>query len=72
MISSARMMSTPAPMSVESVREKRAIPILRMTAPIPTGAFRRKRSQTRRPFSVFFRRKNDQMIRPNIGKMMNQ
>ena len=71
-ISSARMMSTPEPTSVESVREKRAMPTLRITAPIPTGAFIRKRSQTRRPFSVFFSRRNPKIIAPNAGKMMNQ
>ena len=53
-ISRARMMSTPAPISVESVRENRAMPTFITTAPIPTGAFRRIRSQTRWPWVVFF------------------
>ena len=50
------MMSTPAATSVESVREKRAIPILMITLPMPMGARMRMASQIRRPFSVFFAR----------------
>jgi hypothetical protein len=52
-ISSERMMSTPAATSVESVREKRAIPILMITLPMPAGARTRILSQRRRPDSVF-------------------
>ena len=50
------MMSTPAPISVESVRENRAMPTFMTTAPIPTGAFSRILSQTRWPCVVFLAR----------------
>ena len=50
------MMSTPAATRVESVREKRAMPILMITLPMPIGARTRMASQMRRPFSVFFAR----------------
>src|SRR5439155_1547899 len=42
------MMSTPAATRVESVREKRAIVILRIVSPILSGKWRRRRSQTGR------------------------
>ena len=72
MISSERMMSTPAATRVESVREKRAMPILTMIAPIPNGIFMRKRSHMRRPDSVFLKRRNAKMIPAQIGKTMYQ
>ena len=50
-ISMAVKSGTPLCRSVASVRENRAMAILRFTEP-QTGAFRRNESQKRRPFSV--------------------
>ena len=71
-ISSARMMSTPEAISVESVREKRAIATLRTTSPIFIGIRSLKRSQAWRPGSVFFHLKKPKIEPPQTGKMMNQ
>ena len=50
------MMSTPDAISVERVRDKRAIATLRTTEPICIGILSLKLSQPARPFSVFFQR----------------
>ena len=70
-ISSALMMSTPEEMSVESVREKRASAILCTTSPMRIGILSLKRSQTCRPRSVRFKRRNAKIIAPIAGKMTN-
>ena len=67
-ISSAWMMSTPAPTRLASVRLKRAMPTFRTTGPIPIGIRMRKRSQCRRPDSVRFQRKKPQIARAIAGK----
>ena len=71
-ISSARMMSTPAATSVDSMREKRASVILRTVLPIFIGSRSFTRSQTRRPFSVDFHLRKAKILTPTAGKMMNQ
>jgi hypothetical protein len=71
-ISSDLTMSTPEPISVASVREKRAIVTLRTTSPIFIGMRSFSRSQTWRPRSVFFARRTPQIEKPTTGKMMNQ
>ena len=71
MISSALMMSTPDETSVESVRDKRASAILCTTSPIFIGIRSLKRSQTFRPLSVRFQRRNAKMSPAIAGKMMN-
>ena len=66
------MMSTPAATSVDIVREKRAIVILRTVCPICSGRRSLVRSQSRRPRSVCLKRITPKIDRPNPGKMMYQ
>jgi len=44
----------------------------RVPFPNPKGIFIRKRSQSRRPDSVFLKRKKPKMIPAQTGKTMNQ
>ena len=71
-ISSALMMSTPEAISVESVRDKRAIVTLRTTSPICIGMRSLNASHFARPVSVFFQRMKHEARRRCGGKTMYQ